>query len=383
MKKILAALLCLTMLLGLAACGGSQAAESAPAATEAPTATEAPADTPAEGTGEAEPAGETVFDPNYFSYLKEGFSNESPEAVPAKEKYTIGVLLPMLSNAHFTAEAYGFQSEAEALGVEAIIWDCGGYNFFDKQVTQMEDLISMGVDAIILVAADADACVSTIDAAFEAGIPVINVNVMANSDKVMQIKSNDEDIGRMEAERLGELMGGQGNVLMVRGTAGTSWAIGRGDGFIAYMKENYPNINILAELWCANEVDAAMLQVEDAIMAYGDEIDAVYAPGENTIKGAVLALQAAGMDDVYAVSCDPADDTVAMLKAGTVDASIVQYSVGLGQWGMRAAVDILNGDAANLSQTYYTTLNVVDTETVDTFDFVGISKAPEGWALSQ
>lgn len=369
MKRTLAVLLCLTMLLALSACGSEpQEAE----VSEAP-----------QETGAAEAPKELDFVPDYYSQLKEGAANESPEAVPAKERYTIGVLLPMLSNAHFTAQAYGYQAEAEALGVDVIIWDCGGYSYFDKQVTQMEDMIAMGVDAIILVAADADACVAAIDAAFAAGIPVINVNVMANSDNVLKIKSNDEDIGRLEAERLGELMGGQGNVLMVRGTAGTSWAIGRGDGFISYMEENYPDINILAELWCANEVDAAMLQVEDAIMAYGDEIDAVYAPGENTIKGAVLALQAAGMDDVYAVSCDPADDTVAMLKEGTVDASVVQYSVGLGEWGIRAAVNILNGNAADLNQIYYTTLNVVDTETVETFDFVGISKAPEGWTLEQ
>ncbi len=372
MKKALALLFGVVMLLTMVACG------NAPADTKTEDYTSAPEEnTPADATIE------TAFNPYYYSQLKEGASNESPAANPAKERYTIGVLLPMLSNAHFTAEAYGFQSEAEALGVDVVIWDCGGYSYFDKQVTQMEDLISMGVDAIILVAADADACVPTIDAAFEAGIPVINVNVMANSDKVLKIKSNDDDIGRLEAERLGTLMGGEGNVLMVRGTAGTSWAIGRGDGFIAYMEENYPNINILAELWCANEVDAAMLQVEDAIMAYGDEIDAVYAPGENTIKGAVLALKAAGRDDVYAVSCDPADDTVAMLKEGSVNASVVQFSVGLGQWGIRAAVNILNGDAAELNQIYYTTLNVVDTETVETFDFVGISKAPEGWTLVQ
>lgn len=376
MKKILAILLCAAMMLAICACGAAPAETPAPAENAAPAKEEvAPA--------EAVEAAVEAIDPYYYASLKEGFSNDAPAANPAKERYTIGVLLPMLSNAHFTAQAYGYQSEAEALGVDAIIWDCGGYAYFDKQVSQMEDLIAMDVDAIILVAADADACVATIDKAFEAGIPVVNVNVMANSDKVLKIKSNDTDIGQLEAERIGQLLGGEGNVLMVRGTAGTSWAIGRGDGFIAYMEEHYPNINILAELWCANEVDAAMQQVEDAIMAYGDEIQAVYAPGENTIKGAVLALKAAGMNDVFAVSCDPADDTVAMLKEGSVDASVVQYSCGLGMWGMRAAVNILNGDAADLYQTYYTTLNVVDSETVDTFDFVGISKAPADWTLVQ
>lgn len=375
MKKLLALLLALSMLAALTACSsGGGSGDSSNSGTMSDTASEPAGDSSQEDTSDK------II--NYFSYLKDEESTESPAAEQAKERYTIGVLLPMLSNAHFTAEAYGFVSEAEALGVDVIVWDCGGYANFDTQVRQMEDLITMGVDAIVLVAADADACVSSIDAAFEAGIPVLNVNVMANSDKVLQIKSDDNAIGELEAERMGQLMDGEGKVLMVRGTAGTSWAIGRGDGFKAYMEENYPGIEILDELWCANEVDAAMQLVEDAIMAYGDEIEGVYAPGENTAKGAILALQASGMaEDVFVVACDPSDDSIAMLREGSLDASVVQFSVGLGQWGMRAAVNILNGNADQMSKKYFTTLNMVDTENVDTFDFVGISKAPDGWQL--
>ena len=381
MKKSLAILLTLALLFSLAACGGGG---GTPAATKAPEVTTAPDAPETTDAPPVETEDASAGDPaDYFSVLKADESRESPEAVQANEAYTIGVLLPMLSNAHFTAQAYGYVSEAEALGVEAIVWDCGGYANFDTQVRQMEDLITMGVDGIILVAADADACLNPINAAFEAGIPVINVNVMANSDNVLKIKSDDTAIGEMEAERIATLLGGEGKVLMVRGTAGTSWAIGRGDGFKAYMEANYPGIEILDELWCANEVDAAMLQVEDAIMAYGDDIQAVYAPGENTGKGAILALKAAGMiDNVPVVACDPSDDSISMILEGSMKASVVQYSVGLGQWGVRAMVNILNGNADQLSKQYWTTLEIVDADNVNTFEFVGFSKAPADWQLA-
>ena len=91
MKKALVLLLGVIMLLTMAACG------NAPAETKAEEPTPA-----AEENAPADETTETAFDPYYFSQLKEGASNESPAANPAKERYTIGVLLPMLSNAHFT-----------------------------------------------------------------------------------------------------------------------------------------------------------------------------------------------------------------------------------------------------------------------------------------
>ena len=99
--------------------------------------------------------------------------------------------------------------------------EAGGYQYLDRQIAQVEDLIASRVDAIILVAVNGPGTVSVVDDAVAAGIPVINCNVMTDNDKVVtRIRSDDDVIGRMHGEFMGERLGGRGNVVMLRGAPG-------------------------------------------------------------------------------------------------------------------------------------------------------------------
>src|SRR5208337_5317580 len=81
---------------------------TAPAQTAKPTATAKPHPMAADKTA-AEPGDEFPRPPK-----------------PAKQ-YTIGVLLPHLSSAHFVGQAYGYIDEAQKLGVKVILFEAGGY----------------------------------------------------------------------------------------------------------------------------------------------------------------------------------------------------------------------------------------------------------------
>ena len=70
-----------------------------------------------------------------------------------------------------------------------------------------------------------------------------------------------------------------------------------------------------------------------------------------------------------------------MIRDGRIDATVVQASVIMGRWGIRAAVMALEGRAHELKKQYWTPLHVVDRETVDTFEYVGFSMPPAGWKL--
>jgi hypothetical protein len=96
-------------------------------------------------------------------------------------------------------------------------------------VSQIEDLIASKVDAIIIAAVSGPGTVGAVEAAAAAGIPVINVNVMTDSDKVVtRIRSDDDVIGRMQADFMGERLKGAGNVVMLRGAPG--YVMGRNSG---------------------------------------------------------------------------------------------------------------------------------------------------------
>src|SRR3972149_4136509 len=121
-----------------------------------------------------------------------GGGERSPGPAKPAKAYTIGVLVPQLTNPHFLGQAYGYVDEAERLGARVILHDAGGYQFLDKQIAQMEDLIASKVDAIALVAVSGPGAVPGGDRAVGAGIPVVNVNVMTNNDKVaIRVRSDD------------------------------------------------------------------------------------------------------------------------------------------------------------------------------------------------
>src|SRR5437667_1942897 len=105
-----------------------------------------------------------------------------PRPPKPSKPYRIGVAIPHLANPHYVGQAYGYIDEAQSLGAQVTLLEAGGYEHLDKQVSQVEDLIASKVDAIILAAISGPGTVSAVEQAVAAGIPVINVNVMTDSD---------------------------------------------------------------------------------------------------------------------------------------------------------------------------------------------------------
>ena len=173
-------------------------------------------------------------------------SHESfPRPAKPSRSYTIGVLVPQLTNPHFLGQAYGYMDEAERLGARVILHDAGGYQYLDKQIAQMEDLIASKVDAICLVAVSGPGTVPVVDRAAAARIPVVNVNVMTNNEKVAtRIRSDDTVIGEAMAKFLHERLK-KGSVVMQSGPAGASAFELRAKSFRAWIEKNSPGIKIL------------------------------------------------------------------------------------------------------------------------------------------
>jgi ABC-type sugar transport system substrate-binding protein len=144
-----------------------------------------------------------------------------PRPAKPSKPYRLGVSIPHLANPHYVGQAYGYIDEAQSLGAQVTLLEAGGYEHLDKQVSQVEDLIASKVDAIIIAAISGPGTVGAVEAAAAAGIPVINVNVMTDSDKVVtRIRSDDDVIGRMQADFMGERLKGAGNIVMLRARPG-------------------------------------------------------------------------------------------------------------------------------------------------------------------
>src|SRR4029079_12241823 len=170
---------------------------------------------------------------------------------------------------HDVGRRYGYIGEAQRLGAQVTLLEAGGYEHLDKQISQVEDLIASKVDAIILAAISGPGTVAIVEQAGADGIPVINVNVMTDSDKVVtRIRSDDDVIGRMQADFMGERLKGAGNVVMLRGAPGTSWAEIRGNAFRKQLAAKYPKVKVLGEQYSQSTPADGLRLMEDFLQTF-------------------------------------------------------------------------------------------------------------------
>jgi ribose transport system substrate-binding protein len=329
------------------------------------------------GASEAQAAGMQPY-----QLVKDGDSTSPPPSAKASKPYKVGIVVPHLANPHFISMAWGFHSQAGKLGVRPILFEAGGYKNLDRQLQQVEDLIAMPVDALILIAIDLNGSVPMVQAALKKNIPVINVNVMtAAKEVVTRIRSDDEEIGRMHAQYMSKRLNGKGNVLILAGPAGTTWAMGRSKGFEEYMKAKYPNIKVIEKRWLDSDPAAGMKEMEDALQAYPN-IDGVMTGSDMLGLGvgqAIFAANKAGK--IIVTTTDSQPDCIKAIKADKITSTVVQSSAYMGIWGMTAAVAALDGKAKEMVSRYWTPLTILEKGNVDTFKFEGVSRPPEGWTV--
>jgi ABC-type sugar transport system substrate-binding protein len=303
--------------------------------------------------------------------------DEYPRPAKPARQYTIGVLLPQMSNPHFIGQAYGYTDEAAKLGAKIILYDAGGYQYIEKQVSQMEDLIASKVDAIDLVATNGAGTIPAVEEAYARGIPVINCNVMTDSDKVVtRVRSDDQVIGRMQADYMAQALHGKGNVVMLRGPAGTSWAQIRGDSFRKRLAEIAPGIKIVGEQYAQSTPQDGMRLMEDFLQTF-PQIDGVYNGADMSAVGAAQVIRAAGKaGKIVITATDFQPDSEKFMREGVMTANVVQQSVTIGRWCIRATVNYL--EKRPVQKELWTPLLLITKQNLDKTDFRGV-RAPADW----
>jgi ABC-type sugar transport system substrate-binding protein len=291
--------------------------------------------------------------------------------------YRIGISIPHLANPHYVGQAYGYIDEAQQLGAQVTLLEAGGYEHLDKQVSQVEDLIASKVDAIILAAISGPGTVGVVEQAVAAGIPVINVNVMTDSDKVVtRIRSDDDVIGRMQADYMGDRLKGAGNVVMLRGAPGTSWAEIRGNTFRKEIAAKYPNVKILGEQYSQSTPADGLRLMEDFLQTY-PQINGVYNGADSTAVGAAQAVKSAGKGgSIVMTATDFQIDTETFIREGVITASVLQQPVTMGRWGIRAAISYL--EKKPVPPVMFTGLMTATKDNLDKLDLSTV-RAPAGW----
>ncbi|MDR1579111.1 MAG: substrate-binding domain-containing protein [Synergistaceae bacterium] len=264
-------------------------------------------------------------------------------ATDKPEQISIGVSLMNQTQQFHVTMKDGMQAKADELGVKIVFLD--GNMDATKQVTDIEDLITMDVDAIICSPYDRDAVTVPLQKAKDAGIFVITADTGANGvDVDAHIASDNVQGGFIGGKSLFELLGGNGNVVDLNYPYNTT-GLDRDAGFMRALLE-YPNIKLVVQQTGDAVRDKSMIVMENLLQAYPD-INGVFCVNDDTALGAMAAIEAAGKTNIIIVGYDATEEAQAIIKAGDkpLKADVIQYPELIGATAVESALKLTKGEA--------------------------------------
>lgn len=271
----------------------------------------------------------------------------------AQEDVEIGFIPMTLSNEYFIAMINGAEQRAEVYGVDITVQGPQTHADSLKQLEQMENMISKGVDAICIVPSSSEALAPALMKAEEAGIPVINIDTQfsqevlenAGLEPVPYIGTDNYD-GALAAGQLAlELLGEGDQVAILEGISGQQNTRDRKQGFIDGMEGK---LEVVASQTADWEVEKGYNATQNMLQA-NPELKLIFGSNDGMAIGAYRALvEADKAEDVYVIGYDAVPAALESVRLGEMHATIAQFPAEMGKRGIDAAMKIINGEKISL-----------------------------------
>lgn len=271
----------------------------------------------------------------------------------ADKSYTIAVIPKGTTHEFWKsvhAGAIQAQRELAEKGVKVdIIWK-GPIREDDReqQIQVVENFMTRRVSGIVLAPLDSQALAAPVANAVRARIPVVIFDSALKSDKYVSFVATDNHKGgQLAAEKLGNLLGGSGNVIVLRYEVGSASTEEREEGFLDTIKEKFPGIKIISSDQHAGPTRETAYQASQNLLnRYGHEVNGIFCPNENTTVGMTKALKDIGRagGKVKMIGFDTGVQSVIDLKNGDVQGLVVQNPLRMGYLGVMSLVKHLQGE---------------------------------------
>ena len=317
MKKRIALLLALILVLGLTACGTKNDASTPASDTTASTDTTDSSTTTADTAAVTEESAE----------IKIGITSQT-----MKEK----TYRDMLAGAEVEAAAKNVYMEWQPCGLDAA-----------KELDIINNYITRGFDVIAIEPVNGTVSVEMAQACVDAGIPFISIEVeFEGSNMPDALVSGDfRGIGYAKVEKFVEAYGdGPANIVLLDGTLGDSVATMLHDGVMEAL-EKYPQITVVHQEWCPDWArDYAMTTMQN-VLAKTTDIQGVIGAADCITVGAYNACEEVGLgESVIFVSMDDDEDAVRLMQQGIKYYSVDKNSADYGKKVIDTAIALANGE---------------------------------------
>lgn len=258
------------------------------------------------------------------------------------EDLTIGISMSTLENPFFNSVKDGAVADADERGLEALVADA--QNDPQKQLSDVQDLITKGANAIILNPVEPESATPVVELANDNDIPIITVDrSSADGEVASHIASDNVLGGELICEWLGEELDGEGKLAVLEGISGTSPELDRDEGCNNAL-EAFPDIEEVASQPADWDREMGYTVAQNLLQANPD-LDAMFGRNDLAALGASEAVQEAGkLDDIVIISFDGIPDALAAIEGGTLDATVVQDPALMGETAVETAVQLHDGE---------------------------------------
>ena len=308
-----------------------------------------------------------VWDPPFDSSSPRTTVEYAPVA-KAEKAWDICVSFPHMKDAYWLAVNYGVVAESERLGVKMQLVEAGGYTNLAKQVSQIEDCVARGTDAVVIGAISSDGLNNLVKEIRGKGIPVIDViNGMSSADLSAKSLVSFGEMGYKAGEYIAKMHpkgSGKVKVAWFPGPPGAGWVEAGNQGFVEAVADS--DIEIVDTKYGDTGKEIQLKLVEDTLEAYPD---INYIAGTSpTTEAAVQLLRDRGLSDqIKVISYYFTPGVHQNIKRGRVLAAPTDSAVIQGRVAIDQAVRILEGK--HYLKHAGPALYVIDKSNIETFHY--------------
>ena len=258
----------------------------------------------------------------------------------------IGVSWSNFQEERWQTDEAAIVEKLEELGAEYISADA--QSSVEKQITDIEGLISQGAEALIILAQDADAILPAVESAKAQGIPVLAYDRLIEAEDVFYLTFDNVEVGRIQAQGIYDVQP-EGNYVFIKGSAQDPNADFLHGGQLEVLQDaiDAGDITVVGEQYTDEWLpENAQRNMEQILTANNNEVDAVVASNDGTAGGAVAALASQGLDGLVPVSGQDADQAALnRVATGTQTLTVWKDSRELGAAAAEIAVALAEGTA--------------------------------------
>jgi D-xylose transport system substrate-binding protein len=275
----------------------------------------------------------------------------------------IGFSIDDLRVERWTRDRDFFIAAAEKQGAKVFVQSADASE--QRQISQIENLISRGVDVLVIVPFNATVLNNTVKEAKKAGIKVLSYDrLILNADIDAYISFDNEKVGEMQAEGVVKLQP-KGNYYLLGGAPTDNNAKMLREGQMKVLKPfiDKGDIKVVGQQWVKDwSASEALSIVENALTANGNKIDAIVASNDGTAGGAIQALAAQKLAGKVPVSGQDADlAAVKRVIAGTQSMTVYKPLKTIASEAAKLAIQLARNEKPAYNSSYDNGLKKVST----------------------